>query len=306
MSSVVWAEPRDVARVEDCYFYHTMDIPNHGTVRGEWDLRGRETTYLGNVDVQGKRVLEIGTASGHLCFSMERMGAEVTAYDLSGEEEWDLVPYAGRVEGERANRKERIRRLNNSYWFAHRAFVSRARVAYGSVYEIPDDIGQFDIGTLGAILLHLRDPFLALQRVTAHVRETAIVTDLAPAGLDPASRVAVFRPDGATRSPVDTWWDLSPALVSEFLRVLGFPDTEIHFHKELYVGSEAPGGRVEIQLYTVVGRRAPRGRNGGADSVPIGGNPEEMVLRTIGFSRIARHLVRRGIRAIPRRLLRTS
>ncbi len=305
MSSVVWAEPRDVARIEDCYFYHTMDIPNHGTVHGEWDLRGRETTYLGNVDVKGKRVLEIGTASGHLCFSMERMGAEVAAYDLSGEEEWDLVPYAGQVEAGRANRKEKIRRLNNAYWFAHRAFASRARVAYGSVYEIPHDIGQFDICTLGSILLHLRDPFLALQRVTAHVRETAIVTDLAPSGLGLAGRVAVFRPDAAARLPDDTWWHLSPALVSEFLRVLGFPDTEIHFHKGLYVASQTPGG-VEIQLYTVVGRRAPRGRNGGAGPLLIGGNPEEMVLRTIDFSRIARHLVRRGIRAIPRRLLRTS
>jgi hypothetical protein len=305
MSSVVWVVPRDVRRLEDCYFYHTMDIPNYGTVRGDWDLRGREKTYLGNVDVRGKRVLEIGPASGHLCFSMERMGAEVAAYDLSDEEEWDLVPYAGQVEDERAKRKDQIRRLNNGYWFAHRAFASRARVAYGAVYGIPHDIGQFDICTLGSILLHLRDPFLALERVTAHVRETAIVTDVAPAGLDLVGRVAVFRPDAVTRLPNDTWWDLSPALVSQFLRILGFPDTEIHFHKGLYTGGQAPGG-VEIQLYTVVGRRTPRERNGGAGLVVPGGNPHEMLLTTIPFWQLARHLARRGIRAIPRRLLRTS
>ena len=64
---VIYAAPRLVEDPADCYFYHTMDLPGHGTVTGEWDLRGREAAYLGNVDFQGKRVLEVGTASGHLC-----------------------------------------------------------------------------------------------------------------------------------------------------------------------------------------------------------------------------------------------
>lgn len=92
-SGTIWAEPKPVANIDDCYFYHTMDIPGHGTVAGEWDLRGREAAYLGNVDLKGKRVLEVGTASGHLCFAMERMGADVVGYDLSEKQDWDVVPY---------------------------------------------------------------------------------------------------------------------------------------------------------------------------------------------------------------------
>jgi hypothetical protein len=46
-------------------YYHTMDILGYGKVSGEWDLRGRDIYYLGNAKLQGKRVLEIGTASGH-------------------------------------------------------------------------------------------------------------------------------------------------------------------------------------------------------------------------------------------------
>jgi len=65
-------------------FYHTMDLPTHGTVHGQWDLRGREASYLGNIFLQGKRVLEIGTASGHLCTTMERMGAEVVPMNRHG------------------------------------------------------------------------------------------------------------------------------------------------------------------------------------------------------------------------------
>lgn len=59
-----------------------MDIPGYGGVEGEWDLRKGVKEYLGNVDFKGKRVLEIGTASGFLCFYMEGQGAEVVAYDL--------------------------------------------------------------------------------------------------------------------------------------------------------------------------------------------------------------------------------
>ncbi|MEE9185219.1 MAG: hypothetical protein V3U39_12205, partial [Acidimicrobiia bacterium] len=79
----VFALPREVTDINECYFYHSMDIPRHGAVDGEWDLREGVTEYLGGVDFAGKRVLEVGTASGFLCFHMESQGAEVVAYDLS-------------------------------------------------------------------------------------------------------------------------------------------------------------------------------------------------------------------------------
>ncbi|HEY4442105.1 MAG TPA: hypothetical protein VGN14_16725, partial [Candidatus Elarobacter sp.] len=68
--------------LEACYFYHTMELPGVGTVEGEWDLRTGVDAYLGGEELRGKRVLEIGTASGFLCFAMERRGAEVIGYDL--------------------------------------------------------------------------------------------------------------------------------------------------------------------------------------------------------------------------------
>ena len=92
--SAVYAEPRSVTDLEDCYFYHSMEIPGYGLVEGPWDLRGGVDDYLGGVDLRDKRVLEIGTASGFLCFTMEGRGAEVVAYDLSHEQSWDVVPYA--------------------------------------------------------------------------------------------------------------------------------------------------------------------------------------------------------------------
>ena len=70
-----YALPRVVTDLADCAFYHSMDLPGHGTVEGMFDLRGAVDEYLGGVDLRGKRVLELGTADGFLCFEMERRGA---------------------------------------------------------------------------------------------------------------------------------------------------------------------------------------------------------------------------------------
>ncbi len=306
-----WLEPKVVTSEDECYFYHTMDIPNCGLVQGEWDLRGRESVYLGHVDFRGKRVLEIGTASGHLCFSMEKMGAEVVAYDLSDGCEWDIVPYRGFDHEEYlSNRKERIRRLHNGFWFAHRAFNSQAKVVYGTTYQIPDNIGQFDVCTFGCVLLHLRDPFLALQRATAHVRQTVIVTDVLPTLeggmflINP--RWVNFLPNAERSSPPGTWWGLTPGVISEFLRVLGFMHTKMFLHRQLRSGVG------EVNLYTVVGGREgvtlPNGES--SDGVPktavadarFEADLEQSILESMPFSRIITHLLKRGRREVQKRL----
>ncbi len=178
LSPEVFAPPRLVTRLEDCEFYHTMDLPGHGTVRGQWDLRGHVDSYLGHVNLTGKRVLELGTASGFLCMEMEKRGAEVVAYDLSEDFDGDLVPFAREESpAELAARRRFVRRLNNGWWLVHRSHQSRARVAYGSIYDIPDGIGEVNVATFGSILLHLRDPYRALASASRFVRDTIVVTD---------------------------------------------------------------------------------------------------------------------------------
>src|SRR5947209_17361874 len=70
-SGPLYAPPREVSSIADCHFYCVTDIPEHGTVGEAWDLRGKEQEYLGGVSFRGKRVLELGTASGFLCRWME-------------------------------------------------------------------------------------------------------------------------------------------------------------------------------------------------------------------------------------------
>jgi hypothetical protein len=66
--------PRFVDRLEDCFFYHAMDLPEFGLVPAHWDLRGRFDDYVGGVGVAGKSVLDIGTATGFLSFEAEKLG----------------------------------------------------------------------------------------------------------------------------------------------------------------------------------------------------------------------------------------
>ncbi len=253
----VYAAPRTVTDLAECDFYHSMDIPGYGAVEGEWDLRGGEAAYLGNVDLRGKRVLEIGTASGFMCFHMERSGAEVVAYDLSPEQSVDVVPYAGSDHAELVETlKRHIGRLNNAYWLAHRAHGSEARVAYGTVYDLPDGLGSFDVSTFGSVLLHLRDPFLALQNALAHTTEAVVVTDLSERSIvrlplrlsNTLGRALFFRPDAATREPPVTWWRLTPQLIQKMIAVLGFEQSDVRYHKQMFKGRKR-------DLFTVVGRR---------------------------------------------------
>ena len=88
----IYANPRIVTDLSDCYFYHTMDVPTIGVVEGSWDLKADMDDYLGNVAFNGKRVLDLGAANGMLSFHMESKGADVVSFDLESGADRDLVP----------------------------------------------------------------------------------------------------------------------------------------------------------------------------------------------------------------------
>jgi hypothetical protein len=249
-----YAEPRTAGRIEDCYFYHTMDIPGHGSVEGEWDLRPNIDAYLGGLDLSGKRLLDVGAANGIMTFHAEGKGAEVVSFDLSEHHSWDVVPYRNsRIEAVDAERRGHMRRINNGYWFAHAAHRSLAQAVYGDVYNIPASIGDVDAAFYGSILLHLRDPFLALQNGARLATSMLIVSDICPYG-ELGPRIArflkhpVFIPDPVSMEPWDTWWNLPPRLIEKYMKILGFPDTTVTWHRQIYRGAPRT-------LYTVVGRR---------------------------------------------------
>src|ERR1700722_17438739 len=84
-------------RLSGCYFYHTMELPDFGVVHGEWEIRDFHQ-YIGSVDLAGKRVLDVGTASGFLSFRAERAGAsEVVSFDVDSAARERRLPFAHNV-----------------------------------------------------------------------------------------------------------------------------------------------------------------------------------------------------------------
>ena len=256
----LFAEPRSIESLDDCLFYHAIDLPQHGLQEGMWDLRPNVDKYLGKVDLRGKRVLELGTANGYLCFHMESQGADVVALELAPDEVSDIVPYARVDVAQRAREMGPwLEKIRNAFWLSHRVLKSSAKVVYGNVYDVPDELGLVDVSTFGSILLHLRDPFRALQSSLRLTRETVIVTEpiwhwfnflrfLVPR--QKFGGYMVFLPDHQLLQPPTTWWYLSPTAIRRFIAVLGFEESKVTYHYQ----SHAESGR-KVLCYTVVGKR---------------------------------------------------
>ncbi len=253
----IFAVQPNVIEIEQCSFYHTMDIPRRGVVDGLWDLRRKTDEYLGHYAFSGKRVLEVGPASGFLTFEMEKQGASIVAIDVKEDPGWDFVPYPDAVlEPMYAGRRYGMGRLRNSFWFAHRAFNSAAKVWYGDTYALPDALGQFDVAVMAAVLLHVNSPFLVMAQCAKRA-STLVVTDLYHEDLEGKGGICRLNPT-AQNKDWGTWWHFSSDVIRQFAAVLGFTNITTSKHSQVIglAGINAglqPGQAV--QFFTVVASR---------------------------------------------------
>lgn len=162
-----WSD-EDVARAvtDNPLWYHTMELRPGIVTQGWFDLRPI-VDILPWPDVTGKRCLDIGTYDGFLAFELERRGAaEVVATDVASHEDWDFPPSV------RAGGVEHLRQIagvkGSGFDIAARALGSRVHKVTISAYDLsPQTVGTFDVVVCGSLLLHLRDPFRALEAVRA-------------------------------------------------------------------------------------------------------------------------------------------
>ncbi|HTL28093.1 MAG TPA: class I SAM-dependent methyltransferase [Tepidisphaeraceae bacterium] len=264
----LYAQAPQNIEFSDCDFYHVMDLPGHGTVGGQWDLRGFEDAYLGNVGFNGKRALEFGTASGFLYRHMHRNGADVIGFDLAAEGSWDFVPFAKLdLAKYREGMRVAIHRMKRGWWYANNLFSVKGKVIYGDVYNLPNALNPVDISVFGMILLHLRDPFRALHNAARLTREKIVITEIHPdqpddAGIDSVlwksfdekelSRTPLVHwmptPHGMHAGSAVTWWCFPPEVICTMLGVLGFEETSVNEHSPKIFGKPA-------RVFTVVGHR---------------------------------------------------
>jgi SAM-dependent methyltransferase len=218
-------QPRRVERLEDCFFYHAMELPGFGLVPGQWDLRGRFDEYIGGVDVAHRQVLDIGTATGFLSFEAEKRGAtRVLSFDMSDPRQQAFLPFKDKLYYRDPARwaeqySAEIEQWKNAYWLCHRLLGSKAEVYYGNIYSLPAELGRFDVAIVGSVLEHLSDQITALASIARLTRETIVI--ISPL-LQTDERIARFESLASNPDADFTWWSYSLGVYREVLGMLGF------------------------------------------------------------------------------------
>ena len=146
------------------HWYHAIELAPGVVTPGRVDLR-RTARRLLPQDLTGMRALDVGTFDGFWAFELERRGAEVVAIDLETLDaaEWPPINRAALQEEVRDWELE----LGRGFTLAAEALGSEVQRVVCDVRELtPEAIGgPVDLVFSGALLLHLRDPVGALERM---------------------------------------------------------------------------------------------------------------------------------------------
>jgi tRNA (mo5U34)-methyltransferase len=173
----VGAPPADLARrVAARQWYHTLELAPGVVTPGYFDTRPIVGRIPLPARLDGLRCLDIGTFDGFWAFELERRGAaEVVAADILDERRWDWpavvdpLDYAAITERKGGG---------DGFAIAAGALGSRVRRLDLSVYDLDPDVhGMFDLVYIGSLLLHLRDPIGALERVRSVTRGQLVSVD---------------------------------------------------------------------------------------------------------------------------------
>ena len=200
-------------------WYHTLELGEGVATRGMFDHRPVAHRYLIPDDLSGMRCLDVGTMDGFWAFEMERRGAEeVVAADLADPDDLDWPPlWRAHIEPTLDETKE------GRFNLAHDALGSRVRRVERSVYDLGADMGEFDLVFCGDLLVHLKDPITAVQRMKGVCRGSTIICNPVKR-FRFARRRALVEFDGIDEFQ---WWLMSEAATERMLRAVGFARVEV-------------------------------------------------------------------------------
>ncbi len=215
---------RNSPNLSDCHFYHSFDLPDGSQLIGDWDMRGKFDEYVGYLPLEGKTVIDFGAASGFLSFEAEKRGAKVTSFDADSTARYCRLPhtpsrYTHDREASIALDNKWLDGVKNSYWYVYNALKSHNRVFYGDLYNLPQEIGTFDVAILGQFLVHNRSAIDVLEVVASKAKQYVVITEGIWDIDEPGAKLL-----GSASSPDDFYsnWLYSPPFYSEIMGMLGF------------------------------------------------------------------------------------
>lgn len=181
--------------------YHSLELADGTIIPGLIaidTLKARIQSFPIPEDLRGKRVLDVGAASGWNSFEMERRGADVVAVDCVEFEEFHM---------------------------ARKLLGSQVDYRILDVDELtPQSIGRFDYVLFFGVLYHLRHPLLGLERICALTSEAAFVESfVTDAGPDPAAPCTLeFYETNELGGQIDNWCGPNTNCLIALCRSAGF------------------------------------------------------------------------------------
>ncbi|MBI1358011.1 MAG: methyltransferase domain-containing protein [Acidobacteria bacterium] len=155
------------------WWYHSYYFENGFEVRGDYDIGADIHGYGFPASMKGWKVLDVGSGAGWFSHYFEQLGADVTAVDARGYEDFDVYGRDDYLQVDREpDRFDENGRpvyhspVNRGLWIMKDILQSKINFVNAKVYDLrPELFGgeKFDLVFLGALLCHLRDPIGALM-----------------------------------------------------------------------------------------------------------------------------------------------
>ena len=201
-------------------WYHTIELAPGAVTPGAVDLRRLAPRVL-PARLDGRRALDVGTFDGFWAFELERRGAQVVATDLDRFDEVQWPPH----NRPRLAREAGDRGPGERFGLAAELLGSQVRRLVANVYDLDVALlgGVVDYAVVGDLLLHLRDPVGALERVRGVLGDEGTLLSLEQLNvpltvLHPRRAAARFQ---ATVTSMN-WWEPNVRALLDWLRVAGF------------------------------------------------------------------------------------
>lgn len=230
--------PEELARlVAGRPWYHTIELPHGIVTNGAYDHRPLLPHYGIPADLEGKRVLDLGSADGFWSFEFERRGAKVTALDIETTADVDLPGPVRQL----ATQEELVDTITDGFHLAKRALGSSVEHRTGTIYDLdPDRLGRFDLVHAGDVLLHLRDPLGALEQIRRVTGGQALLSDVFEPDL-PMSTAWEGRPALYLGGGNAAWWRPALGTLVQMVADAGFSDVEVLTTYNLAASGERKG-----------------------------------------------------------------
>lgn len=222
-------------------WYHRIDLGDGIETPGHFRMADYLPHYHLPERLDGMRVLDVGASTGFFAYEFERRGAkEVVGVELPSWAAHDWTPryrreFAQKDAAEQAEIDREV--MLDGFTVVGEALGStRVRRVFKTIYELSrDELGEFDLVFSGAMLMHVRDPVLGIQRMRECCKpDGRLIVSIATAMQDAGEPLARFVGEWNQCN----WWQMSPRCLDEVLRCCDFDRIE---HRAFYTLQDVTG-----------------------------------------------------------------